>query len=126
MKDNYIKAALELVEAGTPVETLLQNMKQVMDRRGHASLHAAVLNGLILALEAKVQSQVPTVVIAKSDSDALSRVESALAVLGHKAKDYRTVIDPSIVGGVIVSHNYKTIDQSYKTKLNNLYQSIIS
>jgi F0F1-type ATP synthase delta subunit len=126
MKDNYIKAAQELVETGTPVETVLKNMKQVMVRSGHTSLYVTVLRGLVLALELKDKNQVPTVVIAKNNNDTKAEITKALLELGCAGKDYNTVIDPTIIGGVIVSHNYQTIDQSYKTKLKNLYQSIIS
>jgi F0F1-type ATP synthase delta subunit len=126
MKDNYIKAATELIEAGTPVETVLGNIKQVMNRKGHSALYVSVLRGLVQALELDQSSSMPKVVVADANSAALEKVRAGLATLGSDAKEYNTVVDPTIVGGLIVSHNHKMLDQSYKTKLRNLYQSIVS
>lgn len=126
MKDNYVNAAVELIEAGTPVDVVLGNMKTVMDRKGHDSLYPSVLRSLLQTLEVRQVSKAPTVHISKANCDSLKQVPALLAELGCNEKEYNTVIDPTLVGGLIVSHNHKMIDQCHKTKLINLYQSIVS
>jgi F0F1-type ATP synthase delta subunit len=126
MKDNYTKAAQELIEAGMPVETVLVDMKKLMVRKGHDSLYLGVLKSLVQQLELSQKTSIPTVVVSKSDSEALKNAPVLLAELGCVEKEFNTVVDPTLVGGLIVSHNHKMIDQSHKTKLRNLYQSIVS
>lgn len=126
MKDNYTQAVLELIEAGSPVDAVLVDMKKVMDRKGHASLYPSVLRSLVQKLESRQVAKMPTVVVSKADSESLKKAPALLAQLGCTDKDFNTVVDPTLVGGLIVSHDHKMIDQSHKTKLRNLYQSIVS
>lgn len=126
MKNTYIKAGFELLKAGEPVEVVLQNLKQVMTKKGHVSLFASVLRGLVLKIERENLQALPSVVVAKEKDVVIAKINQLLSELGSDAKEFTTTIDPTIVGGMKVSHNYCLIDQSYKTKLRNLYQAVVS
>lgn len=126
MKDTYIKASLELLQAGEPVEVVLKNMQQVMAKKGHSSLYASVLNGLVTQIEQQDQKSQPQVVLANAKDADAGKIKSLLKEIGSDSETYVTTVDDTVVGGLIVSHNYTMIDQSYKTKLKNLYQSIVS
>ncbi len=126
MKDTYIKASLELLKAGEPVEVVLKNMQQVMAKKGHSSLYGSVLQGLVTQIESQDELAQPMVIVANAKDVDAERVKSLLKEIGSEAENYSTTVDETVVGGMIVSHNYKMIDESYKTKLKNLYQSIVS
>lgn len=126
MKNTYIKAGFELLAAGQSVELVLKNLAEVMKQKGHASLWAGVLRGLVTRIERDNFQALPSVVVAKEKDLVTAKIQQLLQELGSEQKDFTTVIDPTIVGGMKVSHNYRLIDKSYKTKLRNLYQAIVS
>ena len=53
-------------------------------------------------------------------------IKAALVTLGASHTTHVTTIDDSIIGGLIATYNHRQIDQSYRTKLASLYQSIIT
>lgn len=126
MKHTYIKAGFELLAAGQSADLVLQNLKAVMDQKGHASLWAGVLRGLVLKIEQENLKALPNVVVAKEKDLVTAKIEQILQSLGSEKKDFTTTVDPTIVGGMKVTYNYRLVDQSYKTKLRNLYQAIVS
>lgn len=126
MKDNYIKAGFELLAAGQSVDLVLKNLEQVMIKKGHASLWASVLRGLVVQIERQNLQALPRVVVVKEKDLIIEKINLLLQELGSETKNFTAVIDPTIVGGMKVSHNYRLIDKSYKTKLRNLYQAIVS
>ncbi|HMO78112.1 MAG TPA: F0F1 ATP synthase subunit delta [Candidatus Paceibacterota bacterium] len=126
MKNTYIKAAFALLKAGQSVDLVLQNMKQVMMKKGHGALYVGVLRGLALKIEQHDFSALPNVVVAKEKDLALGKINALLTELGSATEKFTTTIDPTIVGGVKVSYQHRLVDQSYKTKLKNLYQAIVT
>jgi len=125
MKDTYVHAVLELIEAGTPAETVLDNLKKVLVKRGHLKLQAAILNTLANELQLAEKSNVAKVVIAKEGSVTESEITKALGQLAAPKGEYTVSYNPNIIGGLIATYKSKQLDQSYQTKLRELYQSII-
>jgi len=126
MKQNYIQATVSLLEAGTPVDTVLLNLKQLLEKYGHGLLYGAILRGLVSNFEQRSNSDSPLVIVASAKDAGSVLVREVLAKLKADSKKSITKIDPSIVGGTIVSYHHQMIDCSYKTKLKDLYQSVIS
>lgn len=126
MEKVYVTAVLELLESGSQVETVLGNLRTVMTNRGHLKALPAVLRDVERALMQSKDSTAAVVTLARaSDTEALaSDIKTALATLGADAKDVTTVIDDTIIGGIIATYNHRQIDQSYRTKLTTLYQQI--
>jgi F0F1-type ATP synthase delta subunit len=80
---------------------------------------------VVRALEQGTTESVATITVAR-DTDVASLkadIKSALATLGADGK-HTTIIDDTIIGGLIATYNHRQIDQSYRSKLNTLYQSI--
>ena len=125
MEKVYVQAVMELLENGSSIETVLGNLRAVMEKRGHAKAMPAVLRAVVRALEQGSVESVATVTIARaSDESALKEdIMSALATLGVTQAPIVTV-DDTIIGGLIATYNHRQIDQSYRSKLTNLYQSI--
>ena len=126
MKKNYIQAALVLLKAGTPVEAVLSNLKRLLEKHGHSSLYGAVLRGSVSNFRLTNTSAVPQVVVANAKDIDSALVKKALLELQSNDTNFTTIIDESIIGGAIISYKHRMIDQSYKTKLKNLYQSVIT
>ncbi len=125
MEKVYVQAVMELLENGSAIETVLGNLRAVMEKRGHVKALPTVLRAVVRALEMGTSESVATVTIAR-DIDATSlktEIKSALTTLGADGA-YTTVVDDTIIGGLIATYNHRQIDQSYRTKLNTLYQSI--
>ena len=125
MKNHYIQAVLEMIDSGSDIQSVLKGLSVSLEKKGHTRLHAAVLRGVVRILSSKITSTGAIVTIA--DKDLLKghkeAITSALSTLSA-GKDYQTIIDPTIIGGVIVEYNNTIIDTSYKTQLVKLYRTL--
>ena len=99
-----------------------------MTCRGHAKALPIVLRAVVRLLEQQSDETTPLVTVARvSDKTTLAtEIKTVLATLGAISTEYTTVVDDTIIGGLIATYNHRQIDQSYRTKLVNLYQSIVS
>ena len=125
MEKVYVQAVMELLESGSKVETVLGNLRAVMEKRGHAKALPTVLHAVVRALEQGTSESVATITVARdADVTALKAdIKSALVTLGADGA-HTTIIDDTIIGGLIATYNHRQIDQSYRSKLVTLYQSI--
>ncbi len=125
MEKVYVQAVMELLESGSTIESVLGNLRTVMTNRGHAKALPMVLRAVVRALEQGTTESVATITVAReADVSALkSDIKLALATLGADGT-HTTIVDDTIIGGLITTYNHRQIDQSYRTKLVTLYQSI--
>lgn len=126
MKDTYVHAILELIQSGQPIDTVLANLKKVLASRGHSKLHGAILHDLLVKLELAQENSLPKVTLATDGSVSEAEIKSALTKLSAPTSDYKVTYNPNIIGGLIATYQSKQLDQSYQTKLRELYQSIIT
>jgi len=125
MKDTYVTAVLELLNAGHKPDTVFSNLKNVMKSRGHSGLLPAVLKATLTAYEVAEKNATPTVIVADAKSADTNEVAAALIALGATTKP-TFVVDDTLIGGVQVTFNHKLIDQSYKTQLHTLYKAAVN
>ncbi|MBY0538004.1 F0F1 ATP synthase subunit delta [Patescibacteria group bacterium] len=126
MKDTYVHALLELIQSGQPIDTVLMNLTKVLASRGHSKLHGSILNDLMHALELAQENSLPKVTVAKEGSVSEAEIKAALVKLSVPHDEYKVTYNPNIIGGLIATYQSKQLDQSYQTKLRELYQSIIT
>ncbi len=126
MKDTYVHAVLELLSSGESAETVLVNLKKVLAARGHSKLHASILSSLATKLQLETEHNLPKVVLAKEGSVSEAEIKRALSTLSAPNDNYSVTYNPNIIGGLIATFQSKQLDQSYQTKLRELYQSIIT
>jgi F0F1-type ATP synthase delta subunit len=129
MKIEYAQALLETLRDGMPVDTALPGLKSALKKKHHEKLFAPVLLEVLRVLEAEKGINTAEVRIARmADSASLkSQIETALQTLGvSNETQVKEVVDETIVGGFVVTYDYKEHDQSYKKSLTKLYESIIS
>jgi F0F1-type ATP synthase delta subunit len=126
MKQVYIKAAIQLIDAGTSVDVLVTNLKTVLSKRGHLKLLPDILSGLLNQIDVNENAKVAKVIIAKDSDKDSDSIKQALSALSATDTAYTVQVDPNIIGGVVATYKNRQIDQSYRTKLRELYQSIIN
>lgn len=126
MKQVYIHALLKVLESGVSIETALANLRVVLDKRGHGKLLPEILKGITLSLELASRNAIPKIIIAAKDAVSDADIKLALEKISAPTKEWNTVVDPNIIGGLVATYNNKSLDQSYRTKLMDLYQSIVT
>jgi F0F1-type ATP synthase delta subunit len=126
MKDTYVHAILELIQSGQTIDTVLLNLTKVLASRGHCKLHGAILHDLLAKLELVQETSLPKVVLAKEGSVSEAEIKFALQKLNAPDTNYTVTVNPNIIGGLIATYQSKQLDQSYQTKLRELFKSIIT
>ena len=126
MRDTYVTAVLELLQQGTEPGTVLANLKDVMEKRGHSALLPAVLAALLSSFEQSEKNNTPTVIVASLKDAETNEVKTALKNLGAGAGTPTVIVDDTIIGGAQVMFNHKMIDHSYKTQLHTLYKAAVN
>jgi F0F1-type ATP synthase delta subunit len=128
MEANYVTAITELISTGTPVEEVLANLPKVLALHGHTRMHESVLRHVMLTLEQQHEDSVPVVTVASEAGETAQKAEikAALAELGVASASHRTVVDDTIIGGFVATYNHKSIDESYRTQLQAIYQASLA
>lgn len=124
MKDTYVQAILSLLADGVSVDTVLAQTRIVMERRGHTRLYESVLKTVAAKLEEQAATAGVSVKVAKAADADSPAVKALIAELGANDAPVATTIDESLIGGAVATYNYQCRDASYKTILENLYQTI--
>ena len=126
MKQVYIHALLEVLESGVSIETALTNLRLVLNKRGHGKILPQILSGLMVELEKSTKNNVPKIILATAGTVSDADIKAALEKISAPVKEWTTIIDPNIIGGLVATYNNKSLDQSYRTKLVDLYQAIVA
>lgn len=126
MKNHYIKATIALLEAGKEPAEVVRGLEVVLEKRGHSKLLASILRGASRAVGSKQPAGTAVVTVADTGSYHVQQaeIEAAVAALEATAHESHVVADPTVIGGFKVSTITTTLDQTYKTKLLELYRAI--
>lgn len=124
MKQHYITAVLEELQAGTDPDVVLSGLKKTLERKGHTRLYAPVLRRVVRVLEAGSRESISVTVARAGDYEVhKAAIQAALQKLG--VNDEPSIqTDSTIVGGFVAEANSTRIDASYKSKLVTLYRSL--
>lgn len=125
MRDRYITATLQLLREHHPVEAVISGLRNILVARDHERLLGVILRGVLRRLEDGVNGNIAQVVVAsaaevETQKTVIARLLAELG--GHDAPV--VTIDPTIIGGVVVSHNFKRVDTTYKRALQSLYERV--
>jgi F0F1-type ATP synthase delta subunit len=122
---DYIGAVTELLNEGHDVNHVLPRLADTLARKGHSTLYARILHGVMHELtrrEALTQAHV-TVGSEKDSTRLAPRIAAALAEL-NITQEPKTHIDETLIGGFTITHGDRIIDHSYKTQLVALYRAL--
>lgn len=125
MKDTYTQALLELLKTTEDSSAVISGFSKTLSARGHERLFATVLKGVLRILESE---RPVTSVVAGSEAEAKKHSAAIKAALKEfdAPTEVSVATDDTLIGGFIVEHNHQRLDQSYKTKLVELYRSLTS
>ncbi len=124
MINDYVTATYEALKEREP-DAVLFELRSVLAARNHTSLYPQILRALLERMEQEAESARPVVTVATEADAHDPAVRADLATLGAAA-DPRIVIDPTLIGGAVVSYQNRTIDTSYKAALKKIYQTLIT
>lgn len=124
MKDIYVQAVVANLKSGIHPDTVLGNLKTVLERRGHTRLYGEVVVAVANLLEQTEKASSVTVVVSDSSANESAQVKKLIAQLGAENVEKYIVVDPTIIGGTKVIFQSRQLDATHKTALYSLYQSI--
>ncbi len=127
MKSAYVQAFLEVLQSGMSVDTALVGLKSTLERKNHSKLYASVLLEVVRVLEADKDEKSAVVTLASlaQAKELKTQISSALTTLGvDKNAIVKEKVDETLIGGFVVTFDYKEHDHSYKKSLKNLFESI--
>jgi F0F1-type ATP synthase delta subunit len=127
MREHYRTAVLELITAGHKPAEVVSGLRKVLARRRHEGLYLSILRSVVKYLSVTQSAKVPQVTLAKENHETTYKkaIKRHLTTLSAPA-DYHTVIDETIVGGVVVEYQHQRIDASYKRALKTIFERSIA
>jgi len=122
---DYAKALYLLHYDEMETDALLCKLDVLLIKKGHQRLKPAILRSLIRMFEEKRQRTTPVLTVAKKEHVALFDTSIRAALTELRATESPLIeIDEAITGGYVLKSAGLQIDNTYKTKLLNLYRSI--
>ena len=122
---DYIDALISLLEEGRDFEDVIKNLKVVLEKKGHQKLYRSILEGLSRRL-GTIHAQQATVHVAREKDIKTLKEQLNAHLQALETDSFDTEIDPTLIGGYVIEHNNKIIDNSYKSRLVALYRSLIN
>ena len=124
--NDYINATCSLLSDGKEFDGVINNLKEVLDAKGHQKLYRSILLGLQKKAERAANEHVATVTVAREKDlkDLKEKIEASIAEID--AENFQSSVDETLIGGYVVEHDNKVIDNSYKSRLVALYRSLIN
>jgi F0F1-type ATP synthase delta subunit len=129
---DYAHAFLDIY--GSPGHTddgvLVANLVKTVERHGHQHLLRKIQRHIEKQLQKNEKKRTITVLssneVSEQEVAALLRTEPYRSILETEHKIVDRIVDPTLVGGIVVKTLSREIDTSYKRKLIDLYQHAIN
>jgi F0F1-type ATP synthase delta subunit len=118
-------SALQRAAAGQAKERQLEladSFLALLKRRGHISLLPKILH--VLKRGRNQEDMDATVTVAREEDYARYRKVIAQVLAQLEVSEFHMTVDPRIVGGYRVMGNGHLFDQTYRTKLIDLYKRL--
>lgn len=122
---DYIEAGYTQIAQGKEVGVVLHNVKALLAQKGLLKLYPRVLRGLSEKVSRKNKTESTVLVVAR-DIDVerhKDEIETALSHIGG-SEGYTTLIDPTVIGGFMVTGRGRRIDHTHKSTLLHVYQKV--
>ena len=123
MEQSYAQALWKLVEGGMVPAKAVRALHDTLKAHGREALLSRIASAFtrIAEREAKRSDVVLTVACEKDERHAHKEVKEALSAMGVDAKDLKTQIDDTLIGGWRLEGRETLTDVSYKKALLDLY-----
>lgn len=123
--NDYINAVLSILSEGGEFDDVIKKLKQTLEVKGHQKLYRSILLGLLKKSERAVYANVATVTTAREKDIGSLKEQIEKSLKSLNTTEFESRVDQSLVGGYVVEHDNKLIDNSYKSRLVALYRSLI-
>lgn len=122
---DYIEAGYTLIAQGKEVDVVLHNVKALLAQKGLLKLYPRVLRGLSEKVSRKNKTESTVLVVAR-DIDVQRHKDEITEALAHigGSEGYTTLIDPTVIGGFMVTGRGRRIDHTHKSTLLHVYQKV--
>ncbi len=128
MEQSYAQALWKMVEGGmTPHQAVLA-VKESLERYGRGALLPRVASAFarLAEREGKKSDVVLTVAREKDERHARTAAKELLAELHIDADGLKTQVDDTLIGGWRLEGRGMLVDNSYKSKLQRIYNQVTS
>src|SRR3989338_184679 len=123
MEQSYAQALWKMVEGGMTPTKAVRALQETLKTHGREALLPRIASAFtrIAEREAKRSDVVLTVACEKDERHAHKEIKEQLARIGVDAKDLKTQIDDTLIGGWRLQGRETLTDASYKKALLDLY-----
>ncbi|MCF7815971.1 MAG: F0F1 ATP synthase subunit delta [Candidatus Pacebacteria bacterium] len=122
---DYRDALFELIARGDDYETTVDSFKKLLRHKKHTKLYPHVMKGLLQkCIKSEKLNTTQVTVGRQSDIETLKpNILQELSLLNLNS-EFKTIIDPGVIGGYKVTSYDKVVDRTYKKKLLAVYRSL--
>jgi F0F1-type ATP synthase delta subunit len=126
MEQAYAQALMRAVENGMTPHAAVKAVKEMLERDGRTALLPRVARAFARLAErqSKKDDIVLTVAREKDERQAKSAAKEILAELNADMDGLKTQVDDSIIGGWRLEGRGMLVDNSYKSKLLDIYHMV--
>ncbi len=123
MENTYAQALWKMVEGGMPPVKAVHAIRDVLKAHGREALLPRIARAFarIAEREAKKSDVILTVAREADTKHAHKEVKEMLSSMGVEAKDLKTQIDDTLIGGWRLEGKEQLVDASYKNQLLELF-----
>jgi len=123
MEHAYASALWKMIADGTDVRKAVYALRENLATNGRSALLPRIARAILRVAESEQRKDAATLFIAreKDERHAKTAVKAVLAELGIEAKDLKTRVDDTLIGGWRLEVKDTLIDASYKNTLIELY-----
>ncbi|MBI5457187.1 F0F1 ATP synthase subunit delta [Candidatus Kaiserbacteria bacterium] len=128
MERSYAQALWKMVEGGVTPAKAVHALRDTLKAHGRDALLPRIASAFsrIAEREAKRTDVVLTVAREKDERHAHRDIRGLLREMGVEAKDLKTQVDDTLVGGWRLEGREHLVDASYKKQLLDLYTRVTS
>lgn len=134
MNEYYVQAVLALLSKAKnekDTEKILNDLRSVLEKRGHTKMLPRVLKAVVRELPRHTKDQLVLTMV--NDSGQLTKeqeqaiTEDMVQLTGDDSimlNSAQRKADPTLIGGYTLTTKNKTLDRSHKQQLLSLYRNI--
>lgn len=128
MEEAYAQALWKVIQVGTPAHSAVKGLTDALSARGRLALSPRIAKAFARIAERESARTGAVLLVARERDERHAHTEAkkVLAALGHDAKDLRTQVDDTLIGGWRLEGHDVVIDASYKKYLLDIFNSVTS
>lgn len=126
MEQGYAQALWKVIQGGTPAAKAVQALTDTLTAHGRLALSPRIAKAFarIAQAESERNTIVLTVARDKDERHAHTEAKKVLVEMGIEAKDLKTEVDDTVIGGWRLEGRGILVDASHKKQLLDIFSSV--